>query len=199
MLGFTVLYIYSTNLYPGGSIENLTSKGFDWVHNYWCNLMSTKAINGIANRARPYAIASLIVLCGSLVVFFYQFAEYVTNNNFWKKTIKWSGALSMFFGALIFTKYHDLMTVISSLFGIFVVIGIIVTIYRSDLQFYKITGTVCLVILAINNFIYYSGNFIEWLPLIQKFSFLVILIWILGLNSVVRNQIKKQTNNLKID
>ena len=113
ILSFTVLYVYSTNLYPGGSSANLISPGFDWVHNYWCNLMNTKAINGIINRARPYAIASLIILCGSLVVFFYQFAEYATENNFWKKAIKFTGTLSMLFGVLIFTKYHDLMTIIS--------------------------------------------------------------------------------------
>lgn len=154
--------------------------------------MNEKATNGMTNPARPFAISAMIILCGSLVVFFYQFAEYVTNNNFWEKTIKFTGTFSMFFGALIFTKFHDLMTIISSFFGIFVVIGIILTIYRSDLEFYKITGTFCLVILAINNLIYYSGYFIEWLPLIQKFSFLVILIWILGLNGIVRDRIKKQ-------
>ena len=192
ILSFTVLYVYSTNLYPGGSSANLISPGFDWVLNYWCNLMNTKAIYGVINHAGPYAIASLIILCGSLVVFFYQFAEYATENNFWKKAIKFTGTLSMLFGVLIFTKYHDLMTIISSLFGIFVVIGIIITIYRSDMQFYKITASLCIVILAINNLIYYSGYFLEWLPLIQKISFLVILIWVLGLNGVVRQRIKKQ-------
>jgi len=96
----------------------------------------------------------------------------------------------MIFAALMFTKFHDLMTIVSSFFGLFVVIGIVREIYRSELIFYKIAGIICLLLLGLNNYIYYTSQFIEWLPLIQKITFLFVLVWILGLNYELRKKVK---------
>lgn len=43
----------------------------------------------------------------------------------------------MSFAILIFTKYHDLKTIPSSLFGLFVVIGIIIELYKNELTLIK--------------------------------------------------------------
>lgn len=189
IISFALLFLYAATLYPGGSTEDLSSTGFDWIHNYWCNLTNKKGMNGFVNPARPFAILAMVILCGSLTIFFYQFGRFFTQSFCWEKMIKWGGGVSIIFGALVFTEYHDLMTFLSSFFGIFAVLGIIVTIYRSELRFYKITGTFCIVLLAINNLIYYSTFFIEWLPLIQKISFIVVLGWVLGLNGALRRRI----------
>jgi len=95
----------------------------------------------------------------------------------------------MFFAAMIFTKFHDLMTIISSFFGVFVVLGIIKEIFESKLIIYKSTGAICLLLLGINNLIYYSSWLIEWLPLIQKITLLMVLGWIVGLNFELRKKI----------
>ncbi len=182
VLCFTLLYWYSSILYPGGSQANINAESFDWINNYWCNLMSEKALNGKANLGRPYAIASMIVLCLSLMSFFIQFATFFSKSVLWKRLIQWSAILSMFFGCFIFTNYHDLMTSLSSFFGLFVVIGVIREIYHSKLRFYKISTLICLLLLAINNYIYYSHQFIEYLPFIQKISLVMVITWILGLN-----------------
>jgi len=182
ILIFMILYIYSSKLYPGGSQADLNSEGFDWFNNYWCNLTNEKGMNGQQNPARPFAISAMIILCTSLMIFFIQFANVYAENYFWKQIIKLGGILSMLFAILIFTKHHDLMTIISSFFGLFVVVGIIKEIYRSQLSNYKISGVICLFLLGLNNYIYYSGQFIEWLPLLQKITFGVVLIWIIGLS-----------------
>ena len=179
---FVLLFFYSSTLNPGGSQANLNSEGFDWVNNYWCNLMNEKGMNGQPNPACPYSIFAMTILCLSLMIFFVQFAEVFSKNKLWKWIIKIGGILSMISAIFISTKYHDLMTIISSCFGLFVVIGIIKEIYQSDLSFYKNSGVVCLLLLGLNNFIYYSTHFINWLPLIQKITFLIVLIWIIGLN-----------------
>jgi hypothetical protein len=88
----------------------------------------------------------------------------------------------MSFAMLMFTAHHDVMTMLFSIFGLFVVIGIIRAVYRSNLMIYKIGGFLCMVLLSINNYIYYSLNGIGVLPLVQKITFVVVLIWILGLN-----------------
>ena len=179
---FVGLYIFSSTLYPGGSQANLNSEGFDWINNYWCNLMNEKGMNGQTNPAKPYSIIAMIILCLSLMFFFIQFAQIYSKSKIWKRIIKTSGIISMSFAILIFTKYHDLMTTLSSIFGLFVVIGIIREIYKSKLSIYKITGVICILILGLNNYIYYTQQFIEVLPLLQKITFAIVLLWIIGLN-----------------
>ena len=183
---FIALYFYSSTLYPGGSQADLNSEGFDWLNNYWCNLMNEKGMNGQQNPARPFAISAMIILCFSLMVFFIRFAEASIENVHWRRVVKIGGVLSMISAILMFTQYHDLMTMISSFFGLFVVVGIIREVYRSELIIYKIVGVICLLLLGINNYIYYSGQFIEWLPLIQKTTLLLVLIWIIGLNDTLK-------------
>jgi len=126
--------------------------------------MNEKGMIGQMNTARPYAITAMIILCVSLAIFFIQFAQKFAQNRFWKFTIKVFGILAMTFAVLIYTKYHDLMTTLSSIFGIFVVVGIVWEVYKSKLNLFKIGGIVCVILLGIKNYIYYSGNGIEYLP-----------------------------------
>ena len=100
----------------------------------------------------------------------------------------------MISAALIFTKFHDIMTTISSVFGIIVVLRIIHIIYGSDLTHFKLSGAACIILLGINNLIYYSEYFIESLPLIQKITFVCVLAWIVGLNFELKNKKALQQN-----
>lgn len=179
---FAVLYAYAASLYPGGSQANLQTRGFDWVHNYWCNLTNLAAMNGQANPARPVAIAAMLILCASLAIFFVRFAKAYAPNAFWHKAIQFGGILSMFSAALIFTSYHDAMTIVASIFGVFVVLGIIKAVYNSSLKGYKISGVLCIGLLLVNNYIYYTQNGLAFLPLLQKITFAFVLLWVLGLN-----------------
>ena len=145
-------------------------------------------MNGLENPARPFAILALIILCSSLALFFLQFGKYFMEKGIWKSIIQILGILSMISSVLIFSKYHDIMTTISSVLGVLVVVGIIRTIYKSNLTVFKISGIVCIILLGINNLIYYSGNYIEYLPLIQKITFGMVLIWIVGLNLKMNNK-----------
>lgn len=145
-------------------------------------------MNGQINPARRYAITAMVILCASLALFFVQFAQKFAQNRFWKSTIKIFGILTMALAVLTFTKYHDLMTILSSILGVFVVIGIIWEVFKSNLTLFKIGGIVCLILLGVNNYIYYSGNGIEHLALIQKITFAIVLIWIIGLNYKLSKQ-----------
>ncbi len=191
ILCFILLFIYSTTLYPGGNSQNLNSVGFDWINNYLCNLMNETALNGQPNPARPFTILGLIILCICMMIFFNQFADTYSKNKFWNRIIKIAGILTMGFAILIATEYHDVMTIISSLFGIFVLIGIIREIYIGKMLIFKITGFICIILLGLNNYIYYSENHLEILPLLQKITFAIVFIWIIGLNL---NMLKKNEN-----
>lgn len=191
---FVGLYMFSSTLYPGGSQANLNADGFDWVHNYWCNLMNKKGMNGQPNPARPYSILAMIILCASLMVFSVQFAQTYSKSSLWNGIIKTSGITSMSFAMLFFTKYHDLMTTLSSIFGLFLVVGIIREIYKSELTIYKISGVICMLVIALNNYIYYTHHFMEALPLLQKITFAIVLFWIMGLNYEINKKKKKRTS-----
>jgi hypothetical protein len=179
---FSGLYIYSANLYPGGSQADLKSIGFDWVNNYWCDLLNALAMNGQINSARPVAITAMIILCASMSLFFIQFGRKLATSSITKIGIQFGGVISMIFAAFIFTGYHDLMTTLSSVLGGVAVVGIIREVYISAMTFFKWTGVLNIVLLVLNNCIYYSTYLIEYLPLIQKITFVVVLLWIIGLN-----------------
>ena len=182
ILIFIGLFVYSASLYPGGSQADPNSVGFDWSNNFWCNLMREKGLNGQENPARPVAIPAMIVLGTSMTLFFFLFANHFVRNRAWKITIKISGALAMLGAAFMFTIYHDIMTTILSVFGTLVLIGMIRALHKRNLTFFKISGMVCIVLIAINNLMYYSEDLVIHLPVVQKINFVLIFAWTIGLN-----------------
>ena len=190
ILIFGGLYVYSSSLYPGGSQADLCSEGFDWVHNYWCNLMNIQGMNGQLNPARPFAIFAMVVLCISLMLFFIRFAKNQSTSHFWKISIQLCGVISMVFAMFVFTAYHDLMTILSSVFGVIVVIGISWEVYKSKMHFFKLSGFACILLLGLNNYIYYTQHLIEYLPFIQKATFVLVLVWVMMLNHSLTKKIK---------
>ncbi|NNK90643.1 MAG: hypothetical protein HKO89_08560 [Saprospiraceae bacterium] len=182
ILIFIGLFIYSTTLYPGGSQADINSVGFDWRNNFWCNLMSKEAMNGLDNPASPVALTGMVILCASMTLFFFLFANYFVKNSTWKMTIKIAGALAMLSAVFIFTKYHDIMTTILSICGVVGIIGIIRALHINNLRFFKISGIICMALIGINNLFYYNENLIKYLPIVQKVCFILILAWTVGLN-----------------
>ena len=182
MLVYGILYIYSSSLYPGGSQANVASLGYDWVHNYWCDLMNETAGNGQPNPASPYAVPALIILCLSIMIVFVNFGTKFAKSKIWRRIIQIGGVLAMSCACLIFTPLHNFMIGLASFLGLFVAIGIIKELYQSEMTFYKISGVVCVVLLALNNYIYYSRQWIEVLPLLQKITIGLVIVWLVGLH-----------------
>ena len=182
ILIFIGLYIYATTLYPGGSQADINSAGFDWRNNFWCHLMSEHSINGLENPARPVALTGMAVLCASMTLFFFQFANYFEKNRYWKMTIKIAGAVAMLSAVFISTRLHDVMTTILSISGVVGIIGIIRALHKNKMTFFKVSGIICMVLVGMNNLFYYNDNLITYLPLIQVATFILILAWTVGLN-----------------
>lgn len=185
---FVVLFIFASQLYPGGSQADLNSLGFDWRNNYWCNLMRENGLNGVQNQARPVAITAIAILCSSMILFFFQFANYFEKNSKWNTAIKISGALAMISAVFIFTKYHDIMTSILSICGLVVIVGMIRALHKNKLTFFKVVGVFCIVIIATNNLFYYNEDLIKYSPLVQKGAFILILSWTVGLNYIMNSR-----------
>ncbi len=182
ILIFVGIYFYAARFYPGGSQVDLDSIGFQWRNNHWCNLLAEKSMNGLQNPARPIALTGLVILCASLTLFFFQFADYFEKDKKWNLAIKISGTLAMSSAIFIFTTMHDVMTTVLSISGIVVIIGMIRALHKNKMTVYAIIGVMSIAIIAMNNFFYYNEYLTEYSPLIQKAGFILILSWTIGLN-----------------
>ncbi|WP_168194544.1 hypothetical protein [Antarcticibacterium arcticum] len=196
ILIFGALYAYSSTLYPGGSQANINSEGFDWVHNYWCDLMNENGMNLEPNPASPVAVSAMMILCISLMSLFIRFAGNFANHPVWKKVIMICGTISMICAILVFTRYHSVMIAVSSLFGLFTLVGIIFEVYNSNLKALKFGGLFCILLLAVNNYIYYSREWVEILPLLQKITFALVLLWLIGINYSLKLKRKNPESSL---
>jgi hypothetical protein len=175
---FIVLYIIAAFLYPGGSQADANSKGFSWVNNYWCNLLNKNALNGEVNPARPVALAASFILCITLSSFWYHFPRYIKFGKYGRPTIQFSGAAAMVFSVFLFTGMHDMVTNIAGLFGVIALTGTLIGLYKSNWYGLFWFGIFNLLLVVLNNYVYYTKGLIIYLPVIQKISFLSFLFWI---------------------
>ena len=193
---FILLSIYAATLYPGGSQVDSNTLGFDWRNNFWCNLTSAKGLNGVDNPARPIAILAMIILCSSMIIFFFLFAEFFEKNKTWNVLIKLAGVISMVCAVFIFTSYHDVMTTILSIFGVLGIVCIIRALYMSKMTFFMISGIICMILIGLNNYFYYDDALIYYLPVLQKINFVLILSWTIGLNLIIMRGAEKHRSTL---
>ena len=174
---FVLLYIVATFFYPGGSDVDKATAGFSWQHNYWCELMASQAQNGKVNTARPVSITAMFVLAISLTVFWYQIPRLLNGVKSSKQIIQCSGIASMLIMPFMFTGSHDMVMNIAALLGCIALIGLLTKLFTHKMYWLFGYGIFCLVLCGINNYVYYTSNFLYWLPVIQKISFIAFLSW----------------------
>lgn len=174
---FIILYFISATLYPGGSEVDRHAKGFSWLHNYWCDLLQARAENGEQNMARPMAIIAMSVLCISIALFWFLIPPLFTLPSFFKSLIQYSGIGSM--AVLVFLKadFHDIIINIAGISGLIAISGTLAGLYKNHSYTLLTLGSICLFLLFVNNYIYYTKHRIEWLAVIQKISFIFFLVW----------------------
>jgi hypothetical protein len=176
---FAALYFIASLNYPGGSQFDKSAVGFSWANNYWCNLLNDHAINGQLNTAQPIALAALLILCFSLTFFWLLFPKYTVLGNYGKLTIRISGTLAMTCGILLFTNLdHDFITNLASLFGLIAMTGTLFGLHKNGWKMLYDFGLFNLILVGVNNLLYYNKELILYLPLVQKITFATFLIWI---------------------
>lgn len=181
------LFCIAAAYYPSGSQSDKNTLGYDWANNYLCNLFSEKAVNGEPNHGRMWAIVGMFFLCVSFARFFYNFSTKVPVGTA-ANVIRFCGMGAMFFAFLVFSPAHDLMTTLSSVLGLFAVFYVTVFIFRSKHVIFKVLCAACLAILYLNNYIYYTHHGLAFLPILQKISFLIIVVMILGLDYFIQKE-----------
>ena len=183
IIAFVSLYILASLQYPGGSPADQFSNGFSWMDNYFCNLLNQTAINGQANQGQPFALASLVVLALSLAMFWWSFPNFVQINKFQSGVIRIAGICSMAIACLLFTNLnHDLITNTASLFGLIAILTSMWALYQNKQMAIFVFGLFNLLLVLLNNWLYYHPTLIQYLPLVQKISFASFLLWVCIVN-----------------
>jgi hypothetical protein len=191
ILLFTLCYLVAALLYPGGSQANKTSIGFSWINNYWCNLLNDTAMNGQPNPARPVAIAGMFFLCITLSIFWFLFPIQTGIGKFARLTIQIAGIFSMTIDLFLFTKWHDEITNLASLFGLVATVSSFVVLYKINWYGLFAFGIINLLLVALNNYVYYTKGLIIYLPVIQKITFAAFLVWVCCINVSLYQRQKK--------
>jgi hypothetical protein len=183
---FVILYVIAAILYPGGSGADKTAIGYSWTNNYWCNLLSEKAINGQINTARPVAVTAMFILGLSLFTFWILFPALTQLKKYHQLFIQVAGTVCVLTSFLLLTRIdHDLAVNTSSAFGLIAMTGTLIALYQLKCpperqsragKWLFAMGLFDLLLVALNNYLYHS-NEMRYLPIVQKISFLCFLIW----------------------
>lgn len=185
-----MLYITATLYYPGGSTIDSTRAGFDWLHNYWCDLTGQLAKNGEVNPARPVALTAIVVLCSALGVFWQIVPRLFIKNKRFTKIIRYAGILSMAITVFIFTDFHDTVINVAGIFFVVAVLGTFIGLYNNNLLKLFSYGIFCLILILANYGIYETGFLLSILPVAQKVAFIVFIGWIGWVNVYLYRTVK---------
>jgi hypothetical protein len=174
---FIIMYVVAAALYPGGSDEDKNAKGFSILHNYWCELLSDRAANGKYNPGGRVAIWAMGILCIALAVFWWITPRLFNPNRWYTICIGYAGILAMLITPFLSTKYHDLVINLASIPGITAMITTFVALYKN--RWYKLFafGIFSLMLIGLNNYVYYTGYWLYTLPVLQKVTFLLVMTW----------------------
>jgi len=180
MIFSLILLFIATLYYPGGSQADRHSIGFSWMNNYLCNLFDDKAINGVKNTAMPWAICGMLMLCASFAIFFYRFSTKMPAGAA-AKIVRYVGTGSIAGAFLAVTPLHNLVIIIAGTGTVIAIFYITVFVVKSKLHAMKILSALGLLSFYASIYLYFTRNYLEWLPIVQKINFLITMIWALCL------------------
>lgn len=185
---FLLLYLLAAAFYPGGSQADAHAEGFSWLHNYWCNLLPPKGINGQPNAARPFAVAAMAVLVFTLLSFWVAAARRLRFSKTGRMVLLFSALASMALLPFLSSAHHDAVINASAAFGLVAMAMVYAALYKEGKTFLFAFGLFNLGLVALNNYVYYATESLYWLPLVQKVTFASFLLWVCAVSVMLANR-----------
>ena len=173
-----ILIVIAASVYPGGSLLDKNSKGFDWSKNYISNLFAAKAINGSENPGRIWATIGMAFHSIGYGIFFINMSKKISSIQ-WAKILKFIGVTNIIFIFLIATPLHDVgvISIILTLIGLFT---ITVFILKSKLHLLKFCCIICLLTFYCFFFLFGFG-YMGLAVMMQKVYIICSMLLVLGL------------------
>ncbi len=179
IMGLMLLFT-ATLYYPGGSQADVHSVGYSFTNNYLSNLFNTRAVNGAANTAKPWATAGMLFMTLSFGLFFIRFADRLKVKSA-TTVIKICGIIAMLGGFLTtVTPLHDAMIPIAATLSLVACFYITVFVFKTKLHWHKLLSVIMLLLVYTCCYLY-STRTLAILPIMQKVAFLTNIIWVLSL------------------
>jgi hypothetical protein len=187
-----ILIVIATTVYPGGSLLDKNSKGFDWSKNYISNLFETKAINNSENPSRTWATIGMAFHSIGYGIFFINMSKKIASIK-WANILKFIGASNIVFIFLIATPLHDLgvLSIILTLIGLF---SITVFIFKSKLHFLKFCCIICLLTYYCF-FTFFGFGYLSLSIIMQKVYIISSMLLVLGLEYFTKHEDYIQTTS----
>jgi hypothetical protein len=177
LLCFVLFFILGAEYYPGGSNVNPKSNGFNWLTNYWSELLGNYAKNGQQNTARPFGISGAISLAVTLSIFWIYIPSKLNLIDGYKRIIQFAGLLAMVCSVLIFGQAHDVFITLSVMFGSIAFLILLIGLWNSNYTFLFWWCLSCLALILLNTVIYLTNWNINSLAALQKITFIVGIAW----------------------
>ena len=112
-LVISVIFIVIASLvYPGGSLVDKNAIGFDWSKNFLSHLFAPKALNGLENPGRIWALIGMAFLAVGYGIFFINMSKKIASKQ-WATILKVYNISSMLLvlGLEYFTKPEDFIPI----------------------------------------------------------------------------------------
>lgn len=181
-----ILLAVATSLYPGGSLLDKNAVGFDWSKNFISNLFLPKALNGMENRARVWAMIGMAFHAVGDGIFFIHMSKRIPVKSA-ALVLKYIGIGNMLFTFLIATPLHDIMVTISSTLSLIGLFYITVFILKTKLHLLKFSCIIFLLIFYYTLFLFGSGNW-GLLAIMQKVSLFSSMLLVLGIEYFTKHE-----------
>lgn len=188
------LIVIATLVYPGGSLLDKNSAGFQWSKNFISNLFAAKAINGLENTSRIWAIIGMAFNSVGYGLFFKHMSKKITARHP-ATVLKLVGAANILFSFLIVTPLHDQMVILSSTLFLLGLFYITVFILKTKLHLFKFCCIICLLIFYYTLYLYGTGDW-GFLAIMQKVVFICSMLLVLGLEYFTRQEDFEQSKPL---
>ena len=165
--------VIATLVYPGGSILDKNSAGFDWSKNFFSNLFLEKALNGTMNPSRIWALIGMVFHSVAYGLFFIHTSRKIPHKHS-RLVLKSVGIVNMLFTFLIATPLHDSMVTVSSTLTMLGLFYITVFILKTKLHWLKFFCIGSLLLFYSTLYLYGAGHW-GLLAVMQKVSFICFL------------------------
>lgn len=180
-----ILLVIASQQYPGGSILDKNSVGFDWTKNYLSNLFTPKAVNGADNPGWIWATVGMAFNSIGFSLFFINMAKKLAYHK-WSVVLKVIGIANFLLIFLIATPLHDLgvFSIVLTLLGLFT---ITIFMLKTKLHLLKVASILC-VLLYYAFFIFFGFGFTELAVIMQKVYFISTILLVVGLEYFTRRE-----------
>ena len=178
--------VIATLLYPGGSILDENSVGFDWSKNFFSNLFLAKALNGTENPSRIWALIGMVFNSIGYGLFFIHTSRKIPHKHTALVLIS-IGVVNMIFTFLIATPLHDIMVTVSSTLTMIGLFYITVFILKTKIHWLTLFCILSLLIFYSTLYLYGAGNW-GLLAVMQKVTFLCFMLLVLTIEYFTKEE-----------